>query len=353
MAKFELGHQQVNGSTRRQFIRQLGLGMVAAGAAPQLLGNACGTSETKKKSPKVKYRILGKTGLKISEIGFGGHSWSYKRVPDGRGGYRKPTIDEAVRMIAVGLDMGVNFLDSCTPLDESGIPGEALKRLGRRDKVLISIRVSHKMKGREADRKEIYKWTEERMKLWQTDYVDMCLLCNTANDTPQSGYWDMSYSIEALEKLKQQGKIRFTGFGCHFTPELFLEAFDKFGDYFDIVSLPYNVRHRAAEKLLPEAKKKGLGVITIKPFARGELLKNRDLKGSDAGLPRDMISFILENKLVDICTCGVHTIEQVRENFSASWTKLSPGGRKRLDKVAATTITHPGYAWLENGWRYA
>lgn len=353
MAKYELRQQGAHSSTRRQFLRQLGLGMVAAGAAPQLLDNAHGTSEPKKKSHKVKYRILGKTGLKVSEIGFGGHSWSYKRVPDGKGGYRKPTIDEAVRMIAAGLEMGVNFLDSCTPLDESSVPGKALKRLGKRDKVLVSIRVSHKMKGRESDKKEVYKWTEERLKLWQTDYVDLCLLCNTANDTPKSGYWDMSYSIEALDKLKKQGKIRFTGFGCHFTPELFLEAFDKFGNYFDIVSLPYNIRHRAAEKLLPEAKKKGLGIITIKPFARGELLKNRDLKRADSGLPRDMISFVLENKLVDICTCGVHTIEQVRENFSASWTKLSPNGRKRLEKVAATAITDHQYAWLEHGWRYA
>lgn len=353
MAKYELRQQGAHGSTRRQFLRQLGLGMVAASATPQLLNDANGTSEPKKKKHKVKYRTLGKTKLKVSEIGFGGHSWSYKRVPDGKGGYRKPTIDEATRMIAAGLEMGVNFFDSCTPLDESSVPGEALKRLGKRDKVLVSIRVSHKMKGRESDKKEVYKWTEERLKLWQTDYVDFCLLCNTANDTPRSGYWDMSYSMEALDKLKKQGKIRYTGFGCHFTPELFLEAFDKFGNYFDIVSLPYNIRHRAAEKLLPEAKKKGLGVITIKPFSRGELLKNRDLKRVDSGLPRDMISFVLENKLIDICTCGVHTIEQVRENFSASWTKLSPNRRKRLEKIAATVISDHQYAWLEHDWRYA
>jgi predicted aldo/keto reductase-like oxidoreductase len=209
------------------------------------------------------------------------------------------------------------------------------------------------MKGLEADKQEIYKWTEERLKLWQTDYVDLCLLCNTENDTPQSGYWDMSHSIEALDKLKQQGKIRYTGFGCHFTPELFLEAFEKFGDYFDICSIPYNIRHRAAEKILPAAKEKGLGVITIKPFARGALLKNLDLKGADAGLPRDLITFVLENKLIDICTCGVHTIEQVRENFSASWTKLSPDRRKRLKKLVDTRIPDREYAWLEKDWRYA
>jgi len=353
MSKHISKYQSKISSTRREFLKQFGFSAVAGGMAAPLLDNAYSATEQKTTDRKVKYRVLGKTGLRISEIGIGGHSWAYKQVPDGQGGYRRPTVNEAVRMIAAGMDMGVNFLDSCTALEESSVPGEALKRLKARDRVIISIRVSHKMKGVKADKQEIYKWTEDRLKLWQSDYVDLCLLCNTENDTSQSGYWDMSYSIEALDKLKQQGKIRFTGFGCHFTPALFLEAFDKFGDYFDICSIPYNIRHRAAEKVLPAAKKKGLGVITIKPFVRGALLKDRDLKGADTGLPRDLIAFVLENKLVDICTCGVHTIEQVRENLSASWTKLSPGRREHLKKIAAADIHDREYAWLEQGWRYA
>jgi aryl-alcohol dehydrogenase-like predicted oxidoreductase len=302
---------------------------------------------------RVAYRQLGKTGLRVSEVGFGGHSWAYAQVPDGKGGRRKVTIDEATEMIRLGIDLGVNFFDSCTPLEESSTPGEALRRLKARDEAIISIRVSHKMKGRVADRQEIYKWTEDRLRLWQTDRIDLCLLCNTENDTPQSGYWDMSYSIEALEKLKEQGKIRFTGFGCHFTPELFLEAIDQFGDYFDIVSIPYNVRHRAAEKVLPAAKQKNMGVITIKPFARGSLLKKRDLDGADAGLPRDMIAFVLEHEQVDICTCGVHTAAQVRENFSASWLKLTPNARQRLGIAARTSCSDPCHAWLEEDWLVA
>jgi aryl-alcohol dehydrogenase-like predicted oxidoreductase len=317
-----------------------------------MAGSLLDNARSEPTARKVKSRVLGKTGLKVSEIGIGGHSWAYKQVPDGKGGFRQPTVEEATRMIGEAINKGVNFFDSCTPVVESNTPGEALKRLGARDKVLVSIRVSHKMKGIKADKEAIYRWTEDRLKRWQTDTIDFCLLCNTENDTPQSGYWDMSYSIEALDKLKQQGKIRFTGFGCHFTPELFLEAFDKFGDYFDTCSIPYNIRHRAAEKVLPAAKKKNLGVITIKPFARGELLKERDLKGADAGLPRDMIAFVLESKHVDICTCGVHTIEQTRENLSASWTKLSPKARKRLEDVAGTSITDQEYTWLEQDWRY-
>ncbi len=345
-------HRSEFDPTRRQFLKEIGVGAVAGGiATPLLKGSLAAASQTA--GHKVKRRVLGKTGLSVSEIGFGGHSWAYKQIPDGKGGLRRPTVDEAAEMIAAGLDMGVNFLDSCTALEESSTPGEVIKRLKARDKVIVSIRVSHKMKGVEADKKEIYTWTEDRLKLWQTDHVDLCLLCNTEKDTPQSGYWDMSYSIEALDKLKQQGKIRFTGFGCHFTPELFLEAFDKFGDYFDICSIPYNIRHRGAEKILPAAKKKKLGVITIKPFARGELLKDRRLEGADAGLPRDMIAFVLENKLVDICTCGVHTLKQTRENLSASWTELSPDQRKRLDEVAGTPVDSIEYGWLERDWRYA
>ena len=338
-------------STRRRFLKNLGQGAVAGGATGSLLNSENQSAAAETSSPQVCMRTLGKTNLKISEIGFGGHSWSTRRVPDGKGDFRVPTVDEAVEMIAAGLEMGVNFFDSCTPLLECSTPGEALKRLKARDKVILSIRVSHKMNGVKADREEIYQWTEERLKLWQTDCVDLCLLCNTENDTPQSGYWDMSYSIEALEKLKDQGKIRYTGFGCHFTPKLFFKAIDKFGDYFDICSIPYNVRHRAADAVLPAAKKKNMGTITIKPFARGSLLKKRDLEGADKGLPRDMIAFVLENEAVDCCTCGVHTLAQTEENFSASWTKIAPADRDRLGIAAATPCQD--HHWLEDGWLYA
>jgi len=341
--------RRCDASTRRVFLGRVGRTAAAATAGGMLGRTAWSAAPNEpRREGRVRNRVLGKTGLRVSEIGFGGHSWAYSRVPDGKGGFRKVTIDEAVEILRAGMQMGVNFVDSCTARVESSLPGEALKRLKARDRFIVSIRVSHKMKGIKADREEIYKWTEERLRLWQTDHVDLCLLCNTERDTPQSGYWDMSYSIDALEKLKKQGKIRFTGFGCHFTPELFLKAFDKFGDYFDICSLPYNVRHRAAEKILPAAKKKNLGVITIKPFARGALLKKGNFKDRR---PRDLIAFVLENRQVDLCTCGLHTLQQMRENFSASWTPLTPAARKRLEVAAATPC--PGHDWLENDWRCA
>jgi aryl-alcohol dehydrogenase-like predicted oxidoreductase len=292
--------------------------------------------------------------LEVSEIGFGGHSWSYKRTPDGSGGLRQVTIEEAVEMIARGMDMGVNFLDSCTPDDESRVPGEALKRLGRRQEAVIAVRVSHKMKGVKRDIEEAFDWTEKRLKLWQTDYLDVLILSNEVNVTERTGYWDMSYSIEALEKLKQQGKIRYTGFGSHFEPKWFYVAFAKFAKHFDCCTMPYNIRHRVAELVMPIAREAGLGVITIKPFARGSLLKGRALAGADQNLPPELIAFVLENAAVDVCLCGVHTVQQVSQNFAASWTRLSPDRRAQLESLAAATpIPHGEFCWLEEGWRYA
>ncbi len=335
--------------TRRRFLRHLGQGAAAGGGMAALLN----TSDAAAGEGRVGLRELGKTGLKVSEIGFGGHSWAYKRVPDGNGGYRLITVDEATEMIGAGMDMGVNFFDSCSAMEESSVPGEALKRLKRRDKAVVSVRVSHKMQGVENDKREIYDWLEKRLKLWQTDYIDLLMLSNEASVTEKSGYWDMSHSIEAIEKLKQQGKIRFAGFGSHFTPRWFREAFDKFADHFDVCSMPYNVRHRQAEEVIPAAKKAGLGVITIKPFARGSLLKNRDLDGDEANLPRDMIAFVLQNKQVDVCLCGLHTMTQMKKNFSASWRKLAQADHQRLETVAAAMVSCGDLDWLDEGWLHA
>lgn len=335
--------------SRREFLSQLGQGAMAGAAA------ACGGAAAEAAPPataggeQVARRTLGRSGLQVSELGFGGHSWNFARVPDGRGGLRRTSLEEAERMIAQGLEMGVNFFDSCTPREEHSVPGEVIKRLKRRADVVVSARLCHKMKGAAADKEIIHRWVDERLALWQTDYFDILMLTNSEGDTPQSGYWDMSYALEALGKLKQQGKIRLAGFGCHFTPAGFREAFARFGQQFDVCSVPYNIRHRMAEELLPEAKRLGLGVVTIKAFARGLLFDAPPTVENRAGLGRDLLAFVLENRQVDCCICGVHTEEHVRENFSASWTRLAPAARARLEKIAAAPPASP-YGWLERGW---
>ena len=79
-----------------------------------------------------------------------------------------------------------------------------------------------------------------------------------------------------------------------------------------------------------------------------------DLSSAAPELPREMLAFVLENKSVDVCLCGVHTIDQMRHNFSASWTGLTPARKEALQMLAnGSELRGGGIAWLEDGWLYA
>jgi aryl-alcohol dehydrogenase-like predicted oxidoreductase len=295
----------------------------------------------------VPHHTLGETGLSVSAVGFGGHSWSYARVPDpATGKKRPPTQDEAKEMIRLGLDMGVNYFDGCTPYSEHEVPGKALHDLGKRKDVVICIRNIHKMKGTKDDKKTLHDFINERLKAWRTDYADIMFAGMATED-----YWDMSYAIEALEEIKQKGQARFTGFGSHFSPPKYREAIKKYGQHFDICSMPYNIRHRAGEEVFPHAERCKLGIVTIKPFARGSLfksLKEQEPSAEDPHLAQKMIRFVLDNRSVDVCICGVHTLDHVKQNFSAAAKPLAAADRRLLDRLAQAPTGDND--WLEHAW---
>jgi aryl-alcohol dehydrogenase-like predicted oxidoreductase len=80
-------------------------------------------------------------------------------------------------------------------------------------------------------------------------------------------------------------------------------------------------------------------------------LKGRDLTGPNEGLARDMVSFVLENDLVDTCICGVISEAELIEDLSASRTRLTPEARQRLESLAADSPCR-GYHWLEESWQF-
>jgi aryl-alcohol dehydrogenase-like predicted oxidoreductase len=358
-----LPRKTVNSVTRRRLLKQVGQGAIVGAVASTMLQAAgCGRSPEPPPSASsrpagtpgvVRHRTLGRTGLSVSEVGFGGHSWSYTRVPEGEG-FRKVSVEEATRMISIATDMGVNFLDCCSPAEEHTTPAEAVARLKKRAELVVCVRCLFKSEdagtmGTKADKSRLIAFVDEHLKTWRSDHFDILVASTTL-----SGFWDLSYCIEAVETLKKQGKIRFSGFGTHFTPAVFQKMIDRFGRDFDICSMPYSVRERAAERLFPLARQAGLGIVTIKPFARGSLLKGLDLTGQYAGVARDMIAAVLENEAIGVCICGVHTEAQLRENFSASWATLTPSARQRLERFRGAVAWAPGdeHSWLEH-WHHA
>ena len=325
--------------SRRRFLR-VGGGLAAAAiGAPAI--HAGGP-----KPPEVPRRTLGKTGLKVSVVGFGGHSWSYARVPAADGKMRRVTQDEATAMVKLGLDMGINYFDGCTPYAEHEVPGKALHDLGARKHAILCCRNIHKMKGTKQDKTVLHDFIADRLKAWRTDFVDIMFAGMATEEA-----WDMSYAIEALDEIKRKGQARFTGFGSHFSPAIYRDAISRYGQHFDICSMPYNIRHRAAEEIFPRADRAKLGIVTIKPFARGSLfkaLRADEPEATDADLAAKMIRFVVANERVDVCLCGVHTLDHVRTNFGAAARPLAADERQALRGLALGPTDADD--WLEHHW---
>ncbi len=278
---------------------------------------------------QVKKRRLGKTELMISEIGIGAHTFARW--------VENCTDKQAIELLASARDMGVNHIDADNHDLEHIIPSKAMKALNARNDFILSIRDVRMVEGNKEDITRINAKVEQRLQNWGVDHFDILFMATIYND-----FVDHSYAIEALTKIQEQGKARFVGFGCHFSIENYLKCIELYGDYYDVTSLPYNPFHRGAEKVFPALAEKDLGVIIIKPFAAGSLLKDKDLEGKDKDLARNMLSYILANKYVHSVLPGYSSVEQGEENFSASWNPLTTAQIKQMEEDFPAKMTIPG-----------
>lgn len=237
-------------SSRRNFLRA-GLIMPAAGLVSS-------TTEAPRfqSSPGVSYRTLGKTGLKVSSVGFG------------TGFNPKPEV------VARAIDLGVNYFDTARIYgDSERIFGTAIK--GKRDKILISTKTGGRTK------EEIFQQMELSLQALGTDYVDVYLL--HAKDSPESVNDDM---IGAMDALKKQGKARNIGLSTH-DPNNVVDVVMKSGKL-DVVQLTYSypIGGMYRENAIKKLNAAGIGLVAMKvviaisgirmmeEFAKGKTLMN-------------------------------------------------------------------------------
>jgi predicted aldo/keto reductase-like oxidoreductase len=210
-------------------------GFLRAGLVVPAAGLVSSDFEASAQAPAgVSYRILGKTGLKVSTVGFG---TGFNPNPE---------------VVARAIDLGVNFFDTSRDYgDSERLVGGAIK--GKRDKILISTKTNGKTKD------DIFKQMDVSLQTLGTDRVDVYHL--HAKDSPGTVTDEM---IEALEALKQQGKTRSIGLSTH-DPHNVLELILKTGK-FDVVQLTYSYpiggvfREEAIEKL----NAAGIGLVAMK-----------------------------------------------------------------------------------------
>ena len=248
----------------------------------------------------MEYRVLGKTGLKISRMGFGG-------IPIQK-------IDAAGTKILMEelLRSGVNYIDTARGYTVSEeYLGFALE--GIRDKFVLATKSMARTKAvMEQD-------IAISLKNLRTDYIDLYQIHNpNAKDIEQ--VLAPGGALEALQEAKEAGKIGHIGITLH-SVDLFREAVNY--PWVETIMFPYNIVETQAEELIEKCREKNIGFIDMKPLAGGAI--------DDAKLA---LRFVAANPNVDVLIPGMAETREIEENFVAIGEN-SPLTAEELEKIEA------------------
>lgn len=284
--------------SRRQFL-QAGLALPAAG-----LASTSGTDKTLPSPPKVVYRTLGETGLKVTGVGYG---IGFNPIPE---------------VVARAMDMGINYFDTSRDYgDSEKIFSEVIK--GKRDKIVIATKSPSRKKA------DILKDLDTSLQALGTDHVDIWHL--HARDTPTS---IPDEALEAMELCKKSGKTRFIGFSCH-DPNRMVDFVLK-TKVFDVVQTTYSfpIGGRFRNDAVARLHAAGVGVIAMKVVVG---LTGLNLKGfdnppakPDGEGPLSGIKWVLSNPAIGTTVPHMKTIAQLEMNFRAMSEPYTPSDEKLL-----------------------
>lgn len=248
----------------------------------------------------MEYRQLGRTGLRVSEIGFGGIP--VQRIAPG----------EAAAVIKEAVRMGINFFDSARAYSDSEEKmGLALQGIPRSEVILAT------KSG--ARRYNEMRWDIDlSLRNFKTDYIDLYQLHNVRSMEIAGQVFGENGAWRAIREAQGEGKVRFVGITGH-VPRVLLELLKK--EHFDTVQFPFNyVERDALDELLPHAFRQGVGAIIMKPLAGG-VTRN----------PAASLKFILKRD-ISVAIPGMKCFDEVRENAAASGCSLSDAEELQLQE---------------------
>lgn len=259
----------------------------------------------------MKYRDFGKTGVKISQIGFG-----CMRLPEiDRDGQRVVDEEKAIPMLRRGYELGINYFDTAVGYNNGKsqyVVGKALKPF--RDKVMISTKLPLWMVNTTDDFKRILHQSLERI---DTSYIDFYHFHGIGKKDFDEKIVPLKLMDEA-RKAMDEGLIRHISFSFHDKPENMVYIIER-GEIFSSVLMQYNLLDRSNEEVLAYAHEKGLGTVIMGPVAGGRLaapsyLYEKLLGKKSGSTPELALRFVLGNKNVSCALSGMTTIEMVEEN---------------------------------------
>ncbi len=261
---------------RRAFLKSasaVGVAAVQGGGAMAQGGASDGRTSKeapvkRPENPEMIYRELGTTGERVSAIGLGG--FHLAKDPS-------TTAADAIRLVRSASDAGITFFDNCWDYND-GISevrmGQALKD-GYRHKAFLMT----KLDARTAE--DYNKQLEQSMGRLDTDVMDLVQFHEILRFEDPDRIFAEDGAIHAAMAARKAGKIRYIGFTGHKDPLIHLRMFEvaeQHGFHFDTVQMPVNAMdahfRSFTKQVIPVAAKAGTGVLAMKTFGDGYILRS-------------------------------------------------------------------------------
>ncbi len=331
----------------------------------------------------MKYRILGRTGLKVSELCLGTMTF-------GDNFYNIAVVDQANanEMVARGMDVGINFFDTADAYSygrSEEVLGQSIKHLGiNRSQVIVATKVRSPMSEASAagtgdvnnvglTRQHIFTAVDDSLRRLGTDYIDLY----------QVHGWDILTPIEetmrALNDLVRMGKVRYIGCS-NWTARHLMKALMmcEAHDWANFVSLQayYSLVGRDLEyELLPLCRDEGLGVLPWSPLSGGFLsgkyrrdnptpegarrsgfdfppvdvergfdaidVLDRIAKDRNSTIPQVALTWLLAQPGVTSVIIGANKVSQLADNLKAADLELNAAEIEMLSATTAPRTIYP------------
>jgi len=272
---------------------------------------------------EIPRRPFGSTGEMVSALGMGGFHL-------GLVGSER----EATSLVHQAIDAGVTFMDNAWEYHDGASEmrmGKALANGWRQRVFLMSKVCTH---GRDA--KVAMRQLEESLRRLKTDYLDLWQVHEVAYAGDPERHFMKGGVIEALDRAKQKGLVRFVGFTGHKDPALHLQML-SYGYPFDACQMPLNcfdASFRSFEQqVVPEATRQGIAVVGMKSFGgEGDALKKRVVTAAEA------LRYAMSLP-VAVTVSGIDSQKVLRQNVGVA-RGFRPMGPLELEELRAKYAPH-------------
>ena len=289
----------------------------------------------------MRYRPLGDTGLKVSEISLGtaeiGLDYGFK----GNAQYGKPDVKESIRLLHAALDHGINLIDTARVYGNSEeIIGQALEGMTSPPYIASKVFVSKDPSEKDlpALRDEIFSSIETSLRALKLQVLDLLLIHNTALEHLQA-----EAVLACLKEAQQQGKVRFLGASCY-GEQVPLAVLQE--PSFRALQVPFNLLdQKMNQRVFPGAAAQRVGIFVRSAYLRGVLtgqlhstpkrlapLKPRALQAlavldhEVSSLAEAALRFCLSLNTVSSVVIGVKTVAELEANLADASRGVLPEG---------------------------